>query len=149
MIDNFEQGLTEIASKMRRKDNSILCEGPAAFVLRARDQIKMCNEENEAMAKEYDRQIAEAKESHKIAVSCALKAGRGIGRAAAQMEVIDKEEWSKVFRDQQEESCKENAELHKLLTSAVRELERVDNVKDGHPLVSHSLLYNLRNAIAK
>ena len=58
MTENFEQGLTEIASKMRRKDTSILMEGPAAFILRARDQIKMCNEENEAMAKEYDLELA-------------------------------------------------------------------------------------------
>ncbi|HYG24495.1 MAG TPA: hypothetical protein VEH04_17080 [Verrucomicrobiae bacterium] len=33
------------------------------------------------------------------------------------------------------------------LGAAVRELERVNNVKDGHPLVSHNLLYNLRNLL--
>jgi len=34
------------------------------------------------------------------------------------------------------------------LHAAVRELERVDSAKDGHPLVSHNLLYNLRGLLA-
>lgn len=39
-MDDFEQGLTEVASKMRTKDKSILCAGTAAFILRARDQLR-------------------------------------------------------------------------------------------------------------
>lgn len=34
------------------------------------------------------------------------------------------------------------------LHAAVRELERVNNIKDGQPLVSHNLLYNLRGLLA-
>lgn len=34
------------------------------------------------------------------------------------------------------------------LYAAVRELERVNNMKDDHPLVSHNLLYNLRGLLA-
>lgn len=33
------------------------------------------------------------------------------------------------------------------LYSAIQELERVNSIKDGHPLVSHNLLYNLRNLL--
>lgn len=33
------------------------------------------------------------------------------------------------------------------LISAVRELERVNNTEAGRPLVSHNLLYNLRNLL--
>ena len=52
----------------------------------------------------------------------------------------------------------ENRRAHELLVharkmedglhAAIRELERVDNVKDGHPLVSHNLMYNLRGIVA-
>ena len=38
--------------------------------------------------------------------------------------------------------------LEEGLHDAVRELERVNNVKDGHPLVSHNLLCNLRGLLA-
>ena len=34
------------------------------------------------------------------------------------------------------------------LHAAVRELERVNNIKDGQPLVSHNLLYNLRGLLS-
>lgn len=34
------------------------------------------------------------------------------------------------------------------LHAAVRELERVNNIENGHPLVSHNLLYNLRGLLA-
>jgi len=33
------------------------------------------------------------------------------------------------------------------LRSAIKELERVDNVKDGQPLVSHNLMLNLRQLL--
>lgn len=34
------------------------------------------------------------------------------------------------------------------LYAAVRELERVNNIKDGQPIVSHNLLYNLSGLLA-
>jgi len=41
------------------------------------------------------------------------------------------------------------AELEAVLHSAINELERVDNVIVGHPLVSHGLLHNLRAALGE
>jgi hypothetical protein len=43
---------------------------------------------------------------------------------------------------------RENANLHGALKAAILELDRVNTVKDGHPLVSHNLLYNLRQLCA-
>jgi len=39
-MDEFDQGLTDIAASMRQKDRSILNAGTAGFVLRARDRIE-------------------------------------------------------------------------------------------------------------
>lgn len=38
-------------------------------------------------------------------------------------------------------------EMEDGLRAALRELDRVNNVKDGQPLVSHNLLYNLRSRL--
>lgn len=40
-------------------------------------------------------------------------------------------------------------ELREVLQSAMREIERINNLKDGQPLASHNLLYNLRGIIEK
>lgn len=43
----------------------------------------------------------------------------------------------------------EIARLKAGLRSAIAELERVTVVKDGHPSVSHSLIYNLRGLLGQ
>ena len=39
-------------------------------------------------------------------------------------------------------------ETARLLDSALNELERVNEIKDGHPTVSHNLRYNIRSHLA-
>jgi hypothetical protein len=42
-----------------------------------------------------------------------------------------------------------DAQIIDALRSAVRELQRIDTVKDGHPLVSHGLMCNLVNTLGE
>ena len=44
-VDEYEQGLTDIAASMRKKDRCILNAGTAAFILRARDRMKWLESE--------------------------------------------------------------------------------------------------------
>jgi septal ring factor EnvC (AmiA/AmiB activator) len=55
------QGLTDIAAKMRVKDKSILCEGTASFVLRARDQLENYHDELAAEKDEVELKTAALK----------------------------------------------------------------------------------------
>jgi len=67
-------------------------------------------------------------------------------RGASGFKTREQQQAIEADRDQWEARA-EKAEV--MLNAAIHELERVDNVKDGHPLVSNSLLYNLRSELAK
>lgn len=49
LMDDFDQGLTDIASALRRKDPCVMNAGTAAFVLRARDRLSTLRAQVAAM----------------------------------------------------------------------------------------------------
>jgi hypothetical protein len=82
--------------------------------------------ERQARVDALEQEVKELQSQLQSRVRIALKAGRGIGRAAAQMEEINKEEWSKIFRDQLDEFCKENSQLRKFIQKWASAFSRGD-----------------------